>query len=121
MPGQREEPSRSLSRRSKGVNEDALEYYDTKLQLYLHAYDEGARNIQEFKRLTFNGLRNLEMMNSYWNELHKWTTDWAEITTTIQGAPAILSLFSKLNMFPYMGGRRKLCTWTESLRYPSST
>ena len=52
--------------RKQGVNEDALEYYDTKLQLYLHAYDEGERNVQEFKtkRLMLNGLRNLGMINN---------------------------------------------------------
>ena len=55
------------------LNEDTLEYYDTKLQLYLHTYDEGERNIQEFKRLTLNCLRNLEMMRSCWNELSKRT------------------------------------------------
>ena len=55
------------------MNEDALEYYDTKLQLYLHTYDEGERNIQEFKRLTLNCLRNLEIMRSCWNELSKRT------------------------------------------------
>ena len=68
----------------QGVNEDALEYYDAKLQLYLHAYDEGERNIQEFKRQTLNGLRNLEMMKCGWNELSKRTTDWAEIRITIE-------------------------------------
>ena len=26
--------------KKQGVDEDALEYYDTKLQLYLHEYDE---------------------------------------------------------------------------------
>ena len=65
-------------------NDDALEYYDTKLQLYLHAYDEGERNIQEFKRLTLNRLRNLEMMKSCWNELSKRTIDWAAIRLTIE-------------------------------------
>ena len=39
-----------FDQKKQGVNEDALEYNDTKLQLYLHAYDEGERNIQEFKR-----------------------------------------------------------------------
>ena len=29
--------------------------------------DEGERNIQEFNRLTLNGLRNLEMMRCCWN------------------------------------------------------
>ena len=66
------------------VNDDALEYYDTKLQLYLHAYDKVERNIKEFKSLTLNGLRNLEMMKWCWNELSKKTTDWAEIRTTIE-------------------------------------
>ena len=28
-----------FEQKKQGVNEDALEYYDTKLQLYLHAYD----------------------------------------------------------------------------------
>ena len=45
--------------KKQGVDEDALEYYNTKLQFYLHAYDEGERNIQEFKRSTLNGLRNI--------------------------------------------------------------
>ena len=49
------------------MNEDALEYYDTKLQLYLHAYDEGERNVQEFKRLILNGLRNVRMLQNCWN------------------------------------------------------
>ena len=46
-----------FEQKKQGADEDTLEYYDTKLQLYLHAYDEGERNIQEFKRLTLNGLR----------------------------------------------------------------
>ena len=51
------------------MNEDALEYFDTKLQLYLHAYDESERHIQEFKWLTLNGLRNIRMLKNCWNEL----------------------------------------------------
>ena len=35
--------------KKQGMNEKTLEYYNPKLQLYLHAYDEGERNIQEFK------------------------------------------------------------------------
>ena len=35
--------------KKQGVNEDTLEYYDTKLQLYLQVYDEGKRNIQELR------------------------------------------------------------------------
>ena len=49
---------KKFEQKKQGADEDALEYYDTKLQLYLHTYDEGERNIQEFKRLTLNGLRN---------------------------------------------------------------
>ena len=60
------------------VNEDTLEYYDTKLHLYLHSYVEGERNKQEFKRLTFNGLRNIGMLKNCWNELSKRTSDWGE-------------------------------------------
>ena len=59
-------------------DEDTLEYYDTKLQLYLHAYYEGERNIQEFKRLALNGRRNLKMKKSYWNKLRKKTINWAD-------------------------------------------
>ena len=60
MLGQKKEQKKSLSRRNKeqkkqGADEDTLEYLDTKLQLYLQAYDEGEINIQEFKRLTLNG------------------------------------------------------------------
>ena len=66
------------------MNEGALEYYDTKLQLYLHAYDEGEMNIQEFKRLTLNRLRNIGMLKNCWNELSKRTVDWAEIRMTIE-------------------------------------
>ena len=66
------------------MNEDAPEYYDTKLKLYRHPYDEGKRNIQEFKRLTLKGLRNREMMKSCWNELSKRTIDWAVIRLTIE-------------------------------------
>ena len=68
-----------IEQRKQRVNEDALEYYDTKLQLYLHAYDEGKRNIQEFKRLTLNGLRKIEMLKSCWNKLSKRTIKWGEI------------------------------------------
>ena len=68
MQGRREEPRRSSSRRSKGC-------YDTKLQLYLHAYDEGERNIQELKRLLLNSRRNIEMLKICWNELSKRTVD----------------------------------------------
>ena len=38
-----------FERKKQGVEEDALDYFDTKLQLYLHAYDEGKRNIREFR------------------------------------------------------------------------
>ena len=58
-------------------------YYDTKLQLYLHAYDEGERNIQEFKRLTLNCLRNIGRLKNCWNKLSKRTVDWGEIRVTI--------------------------------------
>ena len=66
------------------MNEDALQYYDTKLQLYLHAFDEGKRNIQELKRLTLYSLKNLEIMRCCWNKLSKRTTDWAAIMLTIE-------------------------------------
>ena len=52
--------------------------------MYLHEYDEGERNIQQFKRLTLNSLRNLEMMKSCWNELSKRTINWAVIRLTIE-------------------------------------
>ena len=58
------EAKEEFEQKKQGADVDALEYYDTKLQLYLHAYDEGERNIQEFKRLTLNGLRNVEMLQS---------------------------------------------------------
>ena len=64
-----------FEQKKQGVNEVALEYYDTKLQLYLHAYDEGERNIQEFKRLTLNSLRNIGMLKNCWNELSKRIVD----------------------------------------------
>ena len=73
-----------LEQKKQGVNEDTLEYYDTKLQLYLHAYNEGERNIQEFKRLTLNGLRNIGMLKNCRNELCKRTVDWGEIRMTIE-------------------------------------
>ena len=73
-----------FEQKKQGVSEDTLEYYDTKLQLYLHAYDEGERTIQEFKRLTLNGLRKVGMLQSCWNMLSKRTADWAEIRMTIE-------------------------------------
>ena len=73
-----------FEQKKQRVNEDTIEYYGTKLQLYLHTYDEGERNIQEFKRLTLKSLRNLEMMKSCWNALSKRTIDWAEIRLTIE-------------------------------------
>ena len=73
-----------FEQKKQWVNEDTLKYYDTKLQLYLHAYAEGERNIQEFKRQTLNGLRKLDMMKSCWNKLSKRTTDWAKIRWTIE-------------------------------------
>ena len=75
---------REFEQKKQGVNEDALEYFDTKLQLYLHFYSEGERNIKEFKRQTLNGLRNLQMMKSCLNELSKRTTDWEEIWLIIE-------------------------------------
>ena len=68
--------------KKQGVNEDALEYYNTKMQVYKHTYDEGERNIQD-KRLTLNCLRNLEMMKSCWNKLSKKTINWAAIRLAI--------------------------------------
>ena len=55
-----------------------------KLQLHLHAYDEGERNIQEFKRLTLNGLGNVWMLQSCWNMLSKRTANWAKKRMTIK-------------------------------------
>ena len=69
-----------FEQKKEGVNEDALEYYYIKLQLYLQAYDDWEINIQEFKRQTLN----LEMMKCCWNELSKRTMDWAEIRMTIE-------------------------------------
>ena len=53
-----------FGQKKQGVSKDALEYNDTKLQLYLYAYDKDKRNKQEFKRLTLNGLRNIDMLKS---------------------------------------------------------
>ena len=75
--------------RKYGVNEDTLEYYDTKLQLYLHAYDKGERNIQEFKRSTLNGLRNKGMIQQCWNLLSKRMENWAEIRMAIEDQLAV--------------------------------
>ena len=69
------EPKEEFEQKKQGSNEDALEYYDTKLQLYLHVYDEDERNIQEFKKLTLNGLRNVGMLQSCCNVLTKRTND----------------------------------------------
>ena len=73
-----------FEQKKQGADEDALEYYDTKLQLYLHPNDEGERNIQEFKKLSLNGLRNVGMLQNCWNMLSKRTGDWAEIRMTIE-------------------------------------
>ena len=69
---------RNKEQKKQGADEDTLEYYNTKLQLYLHAYDE------EFKRLTLNGLWNVRMLQNYWNLLSKRTDDWADIRMTIE-------------------------------------
>ena len=79
--------------RKQGVNEESLKYYDTMLQLYLHAYDKGERNVQEFKRLTLNGLSNIGMIQQCWNVLSKRTENWAEIRSVncaekLESAPA---------------------------------
>ena len=42
----KEGAKQEFKHKKQGVNEDALKCYDTKLQLYLHAYDKGKRNIQ---------------------------------------------------------------------------
>ena len=75
---------KEFEQKKQGADKDALEYYDTKLQLYLHAYDEGERNIHEFKKLTLNELRNLGMLQNCCNVLSKRTDDWAEIRMTIE-------------------------------------
>ena len=66
------------------MDEDTLENRNTKLQLYLQAYDESERNIQEFKKLTLNELRNIGMLQNCWNVLSKRTDDWAEIRMTME-------------------------------------
>ena len=73
-----------IEQKRQGVDKETLEYYDTKLQLYLHAYDEGEWNIQEFKKLTLNGLRNIGMLRSCCIVLSKRTDDWAEIRMAIE-------------------------------------
>ena len=79
------------------MDKDALEYYDTKLQLYLHVYDEGERNIQEIKKSTLNGLRNIGMLQHCWSVLSKRTEDWAEIRMTIEDQ---LTVQRKWNLHP---------------------
>ena len=71
-----------FEQKKQRADEDALEYYDMKLQLYLRAYNEGERNIQEFKKFTLNGLRNVGMLQNCWNGLSKTTDDWAKIRMT---------------------------------------
>ena len=71
--------------KKQGEDEDSLEYHDSKLQLYIkHAYDKGERNIQEFKRSTLNGLRNIGILPHCWKVLSKKTEDWAKIRMTIE-------------------------------------
>ena len=41
-------------------------------------------NIQEFKRLTLNGLKNVGMLQNCWNVLSKRTDNWADIRMTIE-------------------------------------
>ena len=103
------------------MNEDALEYYDAKLELYLHAYDEGKRNIQEFKRLTLNGLRNIEMLKSCWNKLSKRTVDWEEIRVTIENQLTVQRNWNlhPSNPNPDMTGlkdQEKRTTWVKQNR-----
>ena len=73
-----------FEQKKQGADEDALEYYVTKLQLYLHAYDKSERNIKEFKKLTLNGLRNIGMLQNCLNVLSKRTNDWADIRMTLE-------------------------------------
>ena len=72
-----------FEQKKQGVS-DTLEYCDTKMQLNLHAYDEGKRNILEFKRLTLNRLRNIDMLKSCWNKLSKRIVNWREIRVAIE-------------------------------------
>ena len=51
---------------------------------YNYAYDEGERNVQEFKRLTLNGIRNIGMIQQCWNMLRKRTKNWAVIRMAIE-------------------------------------
>ena len=37
-------PKEEFKQKKQGADEDPLEYCNTKLQLYLHAYNEGERN-----------------------------------------------------------------------------
>ena len=67
------------------------------LQLYLHTYDEGKRNIQEFMRLTLNGLRNLEIMKSCWYKFSKRTIYWTAIRLTIEDQ---LTVQKNLYLYP---------------------
>ena len=60
-----------FEQKKQGADKDALEYYNTKLHLYLQDYEDGERNIQEFKKLTLNGLRNVGMLQNFWNVLSK--------------------------------------------------
>ena len=78
--------------KKQGVDEDALEYYDTKLQLYLHKYDKGDRNIQEFQRSTLNGLRNIGMLQNYRNVLTGQIQMEVNVfNNQVQNAPVLLS------------------------------
>ena len=96
--------------KKQGVQEDALKYYDTKLQLYLHAYDEGERNILEFKRSTLNGLRNIGMLQHSQNVLSKRTEDWAEIRMNIEFQLTVQRNWNlhPSNLNPDMTGRKDM-------------
>ena len=72
-------------------------------------------------REMFLDLRSLEIPLEPDLEIQVIPEDPEEIHERIQGACKFCSLFSKLNISPYKGGRRKLCTCTESLVYTTST
>ena len=74
-----------------------MHYFLYTLYIYIHAYDEGERNIQEFKKLTLNGLRNVGMLKNCWNVLSKRTDDWAEKRMIIEDQ---LSVQRNWNLHP---------------------
>ena len=72
-----------FEKRTQGIKEDVISYYDEKLSLYLQGFSAKIRDILQFKRHVIDGIYNDELRAKVQEALFDVPTDEEQIRSTI--------------------------------------